>query len=164
MPKSSVCGLGRGFLRLERSGPRLVMIVEPSVIVDPFVDTVVIVVATDPKLPAYGLPEDTVIAIALSKMISRISDREHHPIDALTVVITFFVTRVVVCDRSSTADVRHLGGIAASPPREHPVIQTQHAQQDGEYDREDHQVEGNASRDVNASPQIICLDGEESRT
>lgn len=68
MPKSSVGGLGRGFLRLDRSGPRLVMIVEPSVIVEPF-DTEVIVVVTDPKLPAYGLPEDTVIAMALSKIM-----------------------------------------------------------------------------------------------
>lgn len=65
MPKSSVGTLGRGFLRLDRSGPRDVIIV-PSVVVDPF-ETEVMVVVTDPTLPAYGFPDDTVIAIPLSK-------------------------------------------------------------------------------------------------
>jgi hypothetical protein len=70
IPKSSFCGLGRGFFRLDRSGPRLVIIVDPSVIVDPKVDpfeTEVTVVATEPKLPAYGLPDETVIDIPRSK-------------------------------------------------------------------------------------------------
>lgn len=34
--------------------------------VEPF-ETEVIVVVTDPKLPAYGLPDDAVMAIPLSK-------------------------------------------------------------------------------------------------
>lgn len=50
MPKSSVGTFGRGFFKLDRNGPRLVMIVDPSVIVDPF-ETDVMVVVTEPKLP-----------------------------------------------------------------------------------------------------------------
>lgn len=66
MPNSSLGGFGLGFFRLDRSGPRLVIMVDPSVNVDPF-DTEVIVVVTDPTLPAYGFPEAAVIAIPLSK-------------------------------------------------------------------------------------------------
>lgn len=67
MPNSSVCGgFGRGFFRLDLSGPRLVIITEPSVSVDPL-ETEVTVVATEPTLPPYGLPEDLVIAIPLSR-------------------------------------------------------------------------------------------------
>jgi hypothetical protein len=53
MPKSSFAGRGRGFLRLDRRGPRDVIMVDavPSVKVVPF-DTEVSVVETDPKLPA----------------------------------------------------------------------------------------------------------------
>lgn len=127
MPKSSVGGLGRGFLRLDRSGPRLVMIVEPSVIVEPF-DTEVIVVVTDPKLPAYGLPEDTVIAMALSKIMQIYQIILNFDLLVeLTMMIAFFVAGIVVCDGSSAADIRHLRGIAASSPREHPIIEAHHA-------------------------------------
>jgi hypothetical protein len=68
MPKSSVGTLGRGFLRLDLNGPRLVMIVlpVPSVMVDPL-ETDVIVVVTEPMLPAYGFPDDTVIATPRSE-------------------------------------------------------------------------------------------------
>lgn len=53
MPKSSFAGRGRGFFRLDRRGPRDVIIVDavPSVSVVPF-DTDVNVVDTEPKLPA----------------------------------------------------------------------------------------------------------------
>jgi hypothetical protein len=64
MPKSgSTAGFGLGFFKLDLSGPRDVIIVDtdPSVYVDPL-DTDVIVVVTDPTLPAYGFPEDAVIA------------------------------------------------------------------------------------------------------
>lgn len=44
------------------------MMVDPSVVVDPF-ETAVSVVDTDPKLPEYGLPEAAVIAIPLSTKI-----------------------------------------------------------------------------------------------
>jgi hypothetical protein len=73
MPKSSVCTLGRGFLRLDLNGPRLVMIVlpVPSVMVDPF-ETDVIVVVTDPMLPAYGFPDDTVMATPRSESTNRL--------------------------------------------------------------------------------------------
>jgi len=67
IPKSSL-GFGRGFFKLDLNGPRDVIIVEdPSVNVDPF-DTDVIVVVTEPILPAYGLPDDAVIEIPLSVM------------------------------------------------------------------------------------------------
>lgn len=69
----------------------------------------------------------SLLSLCLKNDFKNIRSRTHHPVDTLTVVITFFVTRVVVCDSSSAADVGHLGGITASPPREHPVIQTHHA-------------------------------------
>lgn len=67
IPKSSLLGFGRGFFKLDLNGPRDVIIVDtdPSVNVDPF-DTDVIVVVTEPILPAYGLPDDAVIEIPLS--------------------------------------------------------------------------------------------------
>lgn len=74
MPKSSFGGgLGRGFFRLDRSGPRLVIITEPSVNVDPFETdvTVVAMVATEPTLPAYGLPDDRVMEMPLSRVGQR---------------------------------------------------------------------------------------------
>jgi hypothetical protein len=57
---------GFGFFRLDLSGPLEVIMTEPSVIVEPF-ETDVIVVVTEPKLPAYGFPEEAVIAIPLSE-------------------------------------------------------------------------------------------------
>lgn len=72
MPKSSLAGRGgRGFLRLDRSGPRDVIMVDavPSVSVVPF-DTEVNVVETDPKLPAYGLPDAEVMAMPRSVEIT----------------------------------------------------------------------------------------------
>lgn len=96
MPKSSVGGFGRGFLRLERSGPRLVIIVVPSVNVEPF-DTEVIVVVTEPTLPAYGLPDDTVIAIPLSKSNFLVLNLNLNA-NFLTLIFAFPITRVVVSD------------------------------------------------------------------
>lgn len=114
MPNSSVAGLGRGFLRLDRSGPRLVMIVDvvPSVIVEPF-DTEVICVVTEPILPAYGLPEEAVIAIPLSKTAkARVIIYFRENAIQLT-VLALPVSRIVVRDCSRPANVRHLGGISA---------------------------------------------------